>query len=372
MDQNPPQKPALTSLPHPQLERFVVDELGLARYRADQIFSWLHGRMATAFDQMTNLKKDIRRMLAARTRIETLTLVKTQKSADGVVKLALQTHDNHLIETVLIPEGEKITQCISTQVGCRMGCAFCATAKLGFQRNLTAGEIVAQVYAGRHAVEKSNANAPTHNAADTFAHNSVTASPRRISNLVYMGMGEPLDNYAATIASLQILLYPRGANFSTRRITVSTAGHVAGLAKLGREPCQVNLAVSLNATDQKTRATLMPIARKWPLATLLSTLKSFPLEKRRRITFEYVLIEGVNASLQDAHRLARLLRGLRAKVNVIRLNPFWGCRLKPPSLAQTLRFQQALRSHDLTVLLRKSRGAEIQAGCGQLAGASRK
>jgi 23S rRNA (adenine2503-C2)-methyltransferase len=298
---------------------------------------------------MTNIAKGLRSMLAEVAHIATLQEEKRAEASDGTVKLALGAEDGRTIETVLIPDGNKLTQCISTQVGCRMGCGFCATATLGFERNLTAAEIAYQVTLARRLAQKR----------DT-----------RISNLVYMGMGEPLDNYEATISSLQILMHPLGHNFSSRRITLSTVGHVEGLRRLGTEQLQVNLAVSLNAPTQQQRAKIMPVARKWPLDQLMRALRRFPLEKRRRITIEYVLIDGLNDSVADAEKLARLLSPLRCKINVIKLNPFPGCRWRPPSDHKTIAFQNALRRHDLTVILRKSRGAEIQAGCGQLAGAS--
>ena len=336
----------LAGLPLDALRRVCVQELGLERYRAEQLFSWIHGRGVTQFAEMTNLSKKLRERLAAQAHVETLRETDLSTTADGVTKLALQTHDGHLIETVLIPEGNKLTQCVSTQVGCRMGCRFCATAQMGFTRHLSAAEIVSQVALGRRQAE---------------------ASGRRLSNLVYMGMGEPLDNYEAVCDSLRILLEPLGHNFSTRKITVSTVGHAQGLRRLATEEFQVNLAVSINATTQRQRVQLMPAAKRWPLDELMKALHDFPLEKRRRVTVEYVLLAGVNDSLEDARRLAKLFRRLPSKINLIRINPFHGCPYTPPTMAHTERFQAILRDAHYTVFLRKSRGAEIQAGCGQLA-----
>lgn len=333
-------------LPLEKLRRVCVEEFGLPGYRADQIFAWIHGRGVTDFGEMTDLSKDLRLHLSKTARFKTLSFVTHNEAPDGVIKGILGTHDNLSVETVVIPEEDKVTQCISTQVGCRMGCSFCATAQMGFHRNLTAGEIANQAAWGRKTAEKSGA---------------------RISNLVYMGMGEPLDNYEPVRDSLLILLDPLGHNLSTRKITISTAGHVPGLQQLGRESFQVNLAVSINSPTQEVRARLMPISRRWPLQMLMETLRCFPLEKRRRITVEYVLLAGVNDSIKDAKKLALLFRGIPSKMNLIRINPFPGCAYKSPTMDQAERFQDVLRSEGYTVFLRKSRGAEIQAGCGQLA-----
>lgn len=349
MTASPPEdtRPDLLGLTIEQLEQFVQEEMGLEPYRARQVFRWVQGRLETDFQAMTDLAKPLRTSFAAKTRISDLKLRSSLEAADGTTKLALETEDGEILETVMIPEGDKLTQCLSTQVGCRMGCRFCATAKLGLHRNLTAGEIVSQTKFGRlWAAEKG----------------------RRITNLVYMGMGEPLDNYEATVTSLRILMESLGMNMSSRRITLSTVGHLPGLRRLASESFQVNLALSLNATTQETRAQIMPAAKRWPLDKLLEGLASFPLEKRRRITLEYVLIAGLNDTDADAKRLVRIAHRLRAKVNLIRLNPYPGCTLAPPDMEHTERFAELVRQRNVTVLLRKSKGADIQAACGQLAG----
>ncbi|MCD6499126.1 MAG: 23S rRNA (adenine(2503)-C(2))-methyltransferase RlmN [Deltaproteobacteria bacterium] len=338
-------KTAVSSLPMSALQALVA-KAGLERFRADQIFSWIHGRGVTRWDAMTNLARPLRERLAEEWMIEDLVLDRQLDTEDGTSKLVLATGDGHRIETVLIPEERKLTQCVSTQVGCRMGCRFCATAQLGLTRNLTPGEIVAQV---RHGVAWAEAHG------------------MRLSNLVYMGMGEPFDNYDGTLDSVRILLEPLGRHFSTRKITISTVGHIDGLSRLSREDLQVNLAVSLNATTQQVRETIMPASKRWPLQALLETLRRFPLEKRRRITLEYVLIDGVNDSDEDAERLASIARSMRSKVNLIRLNPFVGCPFSPPTVKRTERFEQLVRARNVTVILRRSRGSEIAAGCGQLA-----
>jgi len=283
-----------------------------------------------------------------------------QRSVDGTRKLRLRTHDGRFIESVIIPElpspdddaddGEpgKVTQCLSSQVGCALDCRFCATATLGFGRNLTAGEIVEQVYLARAILAEEEPG-------------------RRVTNLVYMGMGEPLHNYAQVVRSLQILAHDLGANFSYRRTTVSTAGLVPGIEKLGREEVRPNLAVSLNATTDAIRDEVMPINRKWNLEKLLGAIAAYPLERRRRVTFEYVLLAGVNDSTDDAHRLARLLRGMPCKVNLIPWNPHPLAPYRRPEAADIERFQNEVKRLGLPAYLRTPRGDDIDAACGQLA-----
>jgi 23S rRNA (adenine2503-C2)-methyltransferase len=292
---------------------------------------------------MTDLPKALREKLAAEARIGSLTVDTVQTSTDGTQKLRIRTHDGKFIESVLIPDGDKLTQCISSQVGCALDCRFCATATLGFGRNLTAGEIVEQVYLGR------------------------ALAGRRISNLVYMGMGEPLHNYAQVVRSLRILTHDLGANFSHRRITVSTAGLVAGIEKLGREDVRPNLAISLNATTDETRDEVMPINKKWNIGKLLAAIRAYPLERRRRVTFEYVLLAGVNDAPEDAARLSRLLRGLPCKVNLIPWNPHPLAPYRRPSPEAIDAFQNEVKRLGLPAYLRTPRGDDIDAACGQLA-----
>lgn len=338
----------LRDLTHPELERYV-QQLGERRFRADQLFGWLHGRSITDLDQMTNVAQGLRRRLAAETRLTTLQTVEVADSADGSVKLAFRTTDDHLVESVLMPEDRKVSVCLSTQVGCAMGCVFCATAGLGLRRSLTAGEIVDQLYRIR-------------------AWMQAKGDDRRISNIVYMGMGEPLANLRGTQRSLEMIMHPLGANLSSRRITVSTAGVVPGLERLAFWDFQVNLAISLNATTQAVRERLMPIARKYPLERLFAALRAFPLEKRRRITFEYVLIDGINDTAEDAARLPRLVAGLPSKFNIIPVNAIDGCAFRPPDPDRVEAFCAPIRRAGYTVITRHSRGADISAACGQLAG----
>jgi 23S rRNA (adenine2503-C2)-methyltransferase len=332
----------LLDLTHDEL-RGVVAELGEKRFRADQIFQWLHARGARSWDEMTDLPLALRQKLAGAARLGSLALGDVQTSSDGTRKLRITVADGRAIESVLIPDGDKLTQCISSQVGCALDCRFCATATLGFGRNLTAGEIVEQVYLGRRL------------------------AGRRITNLVYMGMGEPLHNYQHVVRSLRILTHDLGANFSNRRITVSTAGLVGGIEKLGREDVRPNLAISLNATTDAVRDEIMPINKKWNLDKLLAAIRAYPLERRRRVTFEYVLLAGVNDTDEDAARLARLLRGFPCKVNLIPWNPHALAPYGRPSAEAIERFQNLVKKHGLPAYLRTPRGDDIDAACGQLA-----
>jgi 23S rRNA (adenine2503-C2)-methyltransferase len=338
----------LRDLTLPELEALVAD-LGFPRYRAVQVFHWLHGRVVNDVSEMKNVPAALREALAPHAARAPLALVDVRASDDGSAKYAFRTWDGHVVESVLMPEEQKISVCLSTQAGCGLGCAFCATAALGLRRSLRPGEVTGQL----HAIRR---------------HLAATGDTRRVSNLVYMGMGEPLVNLKGTLGSLELLLHAQGSDFSSRRITVSTAGVVPGLERLGQSPHRVNLAVSLNATTQEVRARLMPIARQYPLDVLLAALRAFPLEPRRRITFEYVLLQGVNDTDADAKRLPRLVAGIPAKLNVIPWNPIAGCGFAAPDEAQVERFCEPARRAGYTVITRRSRGADIAAACGQLAG----
>jgi len=328
---------------HPELTAFIGD-LGEKRFRADQLFQWLHARGARAWDEMTDLSKSFRERLAETLAIGSLAIDTVQTSSDGTQKIRFRTHDERFIESVVIPDGDKTTQCISSQVGCALDCRFCATATLGFGRNLTAGEIVEQVYLARKLV-----------------------ADRRISNLVYMGMGEPLHNYAQVTRSLRTLAHDLGASFSYRRITVSTAGLVPGIEKLGQEDVRPNLAVSLNATTDEVRDEVMPINKKWSIDKLLGAIAAYPLERRRRVTFEYVLLAGVNDTNDDARRLVKLLRGMPCKVNLIPWNPHPLAPYRRPAPEEIARFQNEVKRLGLPAYLRTPRGDDIDAACGQLA-----
>jgi 23S rRNA (adenine2503-C2)-methyltransferase len=331
-------------------EAFAVAR-GWPRFRGEQVWRWVHEKGARSFAEMTNLPREVRAELAEVATIGGLALAEVQTSRDGTRKLRLVTRDGASIESVLIPDGDKTTQCISSQVGCAVDCQFCATAKLGLARNLDAGEIVDQVYLARRLLEEVEPG-------------------RRITNLVYMGMGEPLHNYDQMVASLRILTHDKGAGLSQRRITVSTSGLVPKIERLGGETIRPNLAVSLNAPNDAIRDEIMPINRKWNIARLLGALRAYPLEQRRRITFEYVLLAGVNDSLEHAAELARLLRGLRCKVNVIPYNPHPEAPYARPAAEVVEAFQNECKRLGLATYLRTPRGDDIDAACGQLANRS--
>ncbi len=342
----------LRALTLPELE-ILVRDLGQPAFRARQIFAWVHAHGATSTAAMTNLSKELRAQLAEACSLAPLELDAEVASEDGTRKLRLRCADGAAIETVLIPEEGKLTQCLSSQVGCGLGCRFCATATMGLLRHLRPGEIVDQVYR---------------------AQALLSGTPRaRISNLVFMGMGEPMNNLDAVLQAVEILCSEVGADFSPRRITVSTAGVVPGIEELGRRARQLGLAVSLNATTDEVRSALMPVNRRWPLPVLLEALRRYPLPRRRRITFEYVLIRGVNDSPADAKRLPRLLDRLPCKVNLIPYNPGREdtdfCAPAPESVE---RFAEQLRSKGLPTYLRRSRGSDIAAACGQLVASARK
>ncbi|HEX5064426.1 MAG TPA: 23S rRNA (adenine(2503)-C(2))-methyltransferase RlmN [Kofleriaceae bacterium] len=344
------EKPDLRAMTLADAEAFAVEQ-GWRRFRGEQVWRWVHEKGARSFDEMSNLPVDVRAELAERAQIGTLTIAEVQTSQDGTRKLRLLTRDGQSIESVIIPNGDKTTQCISSQVGCAVDCQFCATAKLGLKRNLDAGEIVDQVYLGRRLLAEVDPG-------------------RRLTNLVYMGMGEPLHNYDNMVKSLRILTHDKGAGLSQRRITVSTAGLVPKLEKLGAEDVRPNLAVSLNAPNDEIRDEIMPINRKWNIGKLLGALREYPLEQRRRITFEYVLLAGVNDSLRDAAQLSKLLRDLKCKVNIIPWNPHPEAPYQRPSPAVIDAFQNECKRLGLLTYLRMPRGDDIDAACGQLANRS--
>jgi 23S rRNA (adenine2503-C2)-methyltransferase len=329
---------------------------GQAAYRAEQVFRWLHGPGAAAGEEpaggrslrgKSNVPGELRAALLEEAPLVPLTLDWLQQAADGTRKIRFRTFDGRAIESVLIPDDKpergKLTLCISSQVGCALDCQFCATATLGFGRHLSAGEIVEQVY---HATSMAG---------------------RRPTNIVFMGMGEPLHNLQSVSRAFALLLHPWGAAFSPRRITVSTVGLVSGIDELGHLKPAPNLAISLNATTDEVRSRLMPVNRRWPIAELLAAARRFPLAHHRRITFEYVLLAGVNDTDADVARLPRLLRGIPCKVNLIPWNPFSGRDFARPSEARILAFQNALRAGGLPVYVRTPRGDDIDAACGQLA-----
>lgn len=319
---------------------------GRRPFRADQIFSWVYTRQADHFDQMTNLGKTLRSELAAVFVNPRLAVQSAVTSQDGSRKLLLRLRDGLQIETVVIPEKDHFTLCISSQVGCSQGCRFCLTAQGGLVRNLSTAEIISQVRDVQLQLQ--------------------LAGDRPLTNIVFMGMGEPLANYRNVVQALDVITDGDiGLKFSTRRVTVSTAGLVPRMADLGRDS-QVNLAVSLNAADDDTRTRLMPINRTYPIAELMAACRRYPLPPRRKITVEYILMQGVNDGLADARRLVQLLRPIRAKVNLIPFNEHPGSDFRRPDPSQISRFQELLAEHHYTAIVRHSKGQDIGAACGQL------
>ncbi len=340
---------ALTDLTRPQLEA-ALQARGVPSYRARQLFQWIYRRGVTDFAAMTDLPAALRASLAAEFRILEPAVSRRDESADGTQKFLLALADGRTIEAVFIPDTPNQTFCVSTQVGCAMGCGFCLTATMGLVRHLTPGEIVGQVrlLAGLLGLR----DAPF--------------------NIVFMGMGEPLHNYDATLAAIRILTDEHGFALPPRRITLSTVGLVPAIERLAGEDVMPNLAISLHATTDEQRGTLVPINRKYGIAEVLEACRRFPLGKRDRITFEYVLLDGVNDTPGDARRLARLLDGLQAKVNLIPLNAAAGIPFERPSDDRINDFGRILAAHGVTVSVRKSRGRDIRAACGQLAVEGRK
>jgi 23S rRNA (adenine2503-C2)-methyltransferase len=321
----------------------LIESYGIEPYRAEQIRKWIFGRRVESFQEMTNISKELRRFLDSRCDLSSLKVVETQSSFDGTKKYLFELEDGHKIESVLIPEQGHYTACISSQVGCAMGCAFCCTGKQGLFRNLKSSEIVNQVIQIKRFMDE----------------------PERLTNIVFMGMGEPLANFEAVKKAVRNILSPEALNFSRRRVTISTCGIVPMIARLGRE-IPINLAVSLNAADDATRSLLMPINRRYPLAELIEALRVYPLQKGRRITFEYVLIKDMNDGPEDARRLARLLSAIRSKINLIPFNQYSGSPFQPPDEERVLEFQQELIAKRLTATIRHSKGGDISAACGQL------
>ena len=325
-----------------ELIDFILD-LGEASYRASQIFRWIYQRGASSFDEMTDLPKTLRETLKTLCYISLLSSEKELDSEDGTKKYVLRLEDGNLIETVLLPDVDHYTLCVSTQVGCAMGCKFCLTGKRGLSRDLKSTEILNQICLVRESLPEGN----------------------RISNLVLMGMGEPLANYSNTSKALRIITDPHGLQFSGRKVTVSTAGLVPEIEELGKDT-QVNLAISLNASDNDVRDLLMPINRRYPLDMLLNACREFPLPRRRRITFEYILIKGVNDSIRDAERLTKILKGIQCKINLIPFNEHDLCEFSRPDDEAIENFQQVLLDSHFTCIIRAGRGFDILAGCGQL------
>ena len=336
---------ALKDLSLKELEAFIVS-LGEKPFRAIQVARWLYGKGVRSFEEMTNLARSFRRKLEEAAWISSLGPAEVHSSEDGTRKFRFTLADGEAIESVLLPERDHFTLCLSSQVGCPLGCRFCLTGKRGWVRNLTTSEIIDQVIGVR----------------------SNLSPGEKLTNLVLMGMGEPLLNYPNVLQALDVLRSPLGLQFSNRRITLSTAGIIPEMVELLSRRNFVKLAISLNATTDEQRSSLMPINRKYPLKSLLSACREVPLPNRERITFEYVLIHGINDSPEDARRLTHLLEGIRAKVNLIAFNEYPGSSFRSPSEEGVRNFREILMAKGFTAMLRQSKGSDILAACGQLGG----
>jgi 23S rRNA (adenine2503-C2)-methyltransferase len=333
----------LSALDRAELEH-ALTEAGAPRFHGRQIFHWIYRRGVTEVDQMTDLARDLRERLRRTSIITTPIVESRQTSTDGTSKFLLRLADGRHVEAVYIPDTPAQTFCVSTQAGCAMGCGFCLTGRMGLVRNLTAGEIAGQVRVLADA----------------------TGLADKPFNIVLMGMGEPLHNYDATMKALRMLGDEHGLGVPARRVTLSTVGVVPGLERLAHEPNMPNLAISLHATSDAQRDALVPINRKYPLSQLIAACKRFPLRRRSRMTFEYVLLDGVNDTPADARRLVALLDGIKAKVNLLPLNEAPGIPYRRPSDSRVDAFAKILADRGMVVSVRKSRGRDIRAACGQL------
>lgn len=330
----------LKALSKQELESFV-DRAALPAFRTKQLLHWIYEKYAGSIGDITEFSKDLRERLSEKAYISSLRLLNRETSKDGTEKFLFGLEDKESVESVVIPDKGRLTLCLSSQAGCAMGCRFCLTGKLGLRRNLKAHEIVDQIIS-----------------ADRLA------MPRKITNIVLMGMGEPLANFKEVVEALWRMTGLM--HISKRRITLSTSGIVPKILELAEKAPRINLAISLNAATDEVRSRIMPVNKKYPLKSLLDACRRFPLEPKRRITFEYVMIAGVNDSLDDAGRIVRLLRGIPSKVNLIPFNPYEGSEFASPSDEVVRGFQKILSDGNLTALIRKSKGRDIRAACGQL------
>jgi len=330
-----------------ELKQFITS-FGKERYRCIQMLRWLYREGVHSIEEMTNLSKKFRQELKEVSTISSLRTLRVEQAKDGTKKFLFQLEDGNCIESVLISDKSRLTLCISTQVGCAFGCRFCLTGKKGWKRDLLLAEILNQILAVRETL-KDGAS---------------------ITNIVLMGMGEPLANYDNTLKAIELMVHPEAFKLSSRRITLSTVGLLPELERLSKEKISFSLAISLNASDEETRSHLMPVNRRYPLEKLLEVCRHFPLRPRTRITFEYVLVGGINDTPRDAKRLLKLLRRIPSKINLIPVNEAPGIPFKRPSDEKVREFQEILMKGGFTAIVRASKGAEISAACGQLQGKS--
>jgi 23S rRNA (adenine2503-C2)-methyltransferase len=326
------------------LEELAV-EMGESRYRGRQLAAWMYRKGVLDLERMSDLPHEFRERLRERAFIAVPELERVTPSADGSRKLVFRLEDGGRISSVLMPDDDRMTLCLSTQVGCGYECAFCLTGTMGLDRNLTEAEILGQL----------------------LAANALLDGGERVTHMVFMGMGEPLANLKALVRAIRIIVDPKlGLGYSPRRVTVSTVGLVPGIDRLAREDLKVNLAISLHAATDEVRARIMPVNRSFDLSALMAAVRRYPLANRQRVFFEYVLLEGVNDSEADARALAKLLRGVPAKVNLIPFNDWPGAPFQRPPLPTILAFQSILLQSGVTTTVRWSKGEDIGAACGQL------
>ena len=366
------QKTDLKNLTLPALEQFLQGQ-GKERFRALQVFKWIYQQDAHGFEEMTNISKALRMELAETAIISNLEPETIEEGSDGTRKYLFNLGDGNAVESVLIPIEGRNTLCISSQVGCAMACEFCLTGTFKLTRNLTTAEIVNQIMAVKRDLIRNPpaipaGGGPFPESDDDDGDDSSPESPAAIRNIVLMGMGEPLHNLDNVIPAIRIMIDGNGLQLSNRRVTVSTCGLVPEMERLGREIPNVNLAVSLNATTDELRDRIMPVNRSYPLKELLKACKEFPLPGRRKVTFEYVMLGGINDSLEDAKRLLKLISDIPNKVNLIPFNEHEGCGFKAPTRAAIDAFHKYLIDRHVTVITRDSRGGDISAACGQLKG----
>ena len=333
-------KTDLKAFSQEELDSFAKDA-GLPAFRSRQLIHWIYERYALSIDGITEFSKKLREELSEKAYISNLTLLDRQTSEDGTQKFLFGLEDSETIESVLIPDEDRLTLCISSQVGCAMGCVFCLTGKMGLKRNLEAHEIVDQIISVNRLI-----------------------LPERITNIVLMGMGEPLANFDHVVEA--IIRITTIMKMSPKRITLSTSGIPPKIVELGKKALKVNLAISLNATTDAVRNVIMPINKTYPIRALLDACRKYPLSVNKRITFEYVLLKGTNDSPEDARRLVRLLKNIPSKINLIPFNAYSGCEYERPDERTVIQFQDILLDAGMTVLIRKSKGQDILAACGQL------
>ena len=341
-----------------------VEKLEQKKYRAKQLFSWIYQKRVKSFDVMTDISASYREKLNQIADFSKIELVTKQIATDATRKYLFKLADKNTIESVLIPDEDRLTICVSTQVGCALDCGFCLTGTSGFIRNLTSAEIVNQVLEVDADIKKLEARSQKQ---EIKKSRLIPQNANRVlTNVVLMGMGEPLLNFENIVRAIRILTSTDGFNLAPKHITLSTAGIVPKLYDLAKAETNINIAISLNATINEQRSYLMPINKKYPIEQLLQACRDYPIPPRRRITFEYVLIAGINDTLADAHRLVKLLKGIRCKLNLISFNEVPGCPFKRPKPETVLLFQKVLIDNNYTAIIRESRGQDISAACGQL------